>query len=102
MFIATRSTMWLRAAAGMLSVLLAGCIPGGVLTNKDTAKTSEISAIQVPTNKYDDWSCDQIAGEATATKQTMAEMAPKLEQGDYDKSGTLIVTPFFLMYDNTK
>ena len=64
-------------------------------------KAADIAPNYVPTTKYDDYSCTQLGSEFRATTATIHDVSGKLERGEYDKSGSLIVTPFFLMYDNT-
>lgn len=85
-----------------LSLLLGGCVPGGVLTDRHTVQANEVAPTYVPTTRYDSYSCGQLAAEIQNTNATIADMSGKLQKGEYDKSGSLIVTPFFLMYDNTK
>ncbi len=90
--------------AGMVLLVagvVGGCVPGGVLTNRNSVQASTVAPIYVPTTKYDGHTCGQLAAEIQTTNATIADMSGKLERGEYDKSGSLIVTPLFLMYDNT-
>jgi hypothetical protein len=93
------------AACGCASLtvgLLAGCVPGSVLTDRNTVKADTVAPIYYPTTQFDNYSCSQLTTEIETTNASIADMSAKLEKGEYDKSGTLVVTPFFLMYDNTK
>jgi len=85
-----------------LSVFLAGCVPPGVLTAKHTVQPDTIKPAYVATSQYAGLTCDQIAAQTRSQSAVAQDMAGKLERGDYDKSGSLIVTPLFIMYDDTK
>ena len=77
--------------------MLPACRPD----TKDSVNPDSVRAIYIPTTQYDGYSCAQLATEIQHTDAAIAEISGKLGKGDYDKSGGLIVTPFFLMYDNT-
>src|SRR5690349_10899752 len=82
-------------------LMLGGCVPGGMLTDRHTMNPDQIAAIYIPTIKYDGYTCTQLAAEMQSTNAIIADMSTKLAKGEYDKSGSLVVTPLFLMYDNT-
>jgi hypothetical protein len=65
-------------------------------------KPEDVPPIYIPTTRYDNLSCSQLQENIQSTRATIADMGHKLQAGDYDKSGALVVTPFFLMYDDTK